>query len=105
MKIAGVDFPLDRMKERLTNEYKCYQDKGSLSVKLGKLQNAMTVGLEQLRKPSQTAAELKITARKLYDIADCALRLSTEETLTQRAEQKETPEEEPEPEFSQVMNC
>ncbi len=83
------------MKERLTNEYKCYQDKGSISVKLGKLQNAMTAGLEQLRKPAQTAAELKITARKLYDIADCALRLVTEETLTQRAEQKETPEEEP----------
>ncbi len=105
LRIAGVEFPLDKMKERLTNEYKCYQDKGSISVKLGKLQNAMTVGLEQLRKPAQTAAELKITARKLYEIADCSLRLSIEETLTQRAEQNETPEEEPEPEFSQVMNC
>jgi len=64
-------------------------------VKLGKLQNAMTTGLEQLRKPAQTVAELKITARKLYDIADHALRLATEETLIQRAEQKETPEDEP----------
>ncbi len=95
LKIAGVEFPIDKMKDRLTNEYKCYQDKGSISVKLGKLQSAMTAGLEQLRKPAQTAAELKITARKLYDIADHALRLSTEETLAQRAEQNETPEEEP----------
>lgn len=102
LKISGVDFPLDMMKDRLTDEYKCYQDKGSISVKLGKLQNAMTTGLEQLRMPSQTATELKITARKLYDIADCALRLSTEETLVQRAEQKETSEEIPsdEPQFS-----
>ena len=95
LKIADVDFPLDKMKDRLSAEYKCYQDKGSISVKLGKLQNAMSVGLEQLRKSSQTAAELKITARKLYDIADHALRLSTEEALVQRAEQKETSEETP----------
>ncbi len=71
-------------------------------MKLGKLQNAMTSGLEQLRKPAQTAPELKITARKLYDIADHALRLLTEETLTQRAEQKETPEEEPSDESFQM---
>ena len=106
LKIAGEDFPLDIMTNRLTTEYKCYLDKGSVSMKLGKLQNAMTIGLEQLHKPSQTATELKITARKLYDIADCALRLSTEETLVQRAEQKETSEEVPsdEPLISQAMS-
>ncbi len=106
LKISGVDFPLDMMKDRLTDEYKCYQDKGSISVKLGKLQNAMKAGLEQLRKLSQTTVELKITARKFYDIADCALKLSAEETLTQRAEQQETSEEVPsdEPQFSQAMN-
>ena len=106
LKISDVDFPLDQMKNRLSAEYKCYQDKGKVSVKLGKLQSAITAGLEQLRKPSQTAAELKITARKLYDIADHALRLSTEETLVHRAEQKETPEDAPsnEPQFSQAMS-
>ncbi len=62
----------------------------------------MTTGLEQLHKPSQTAAELKTTARKLYDIADCALRLSTEETLVQRAEQKVTSEESPSDESFQM---
>ena len=95
LKIASVEFPLDMMKNRLTDEYRCYRDKGSVSVKLGKLQNEMKVGLEQLRKPSQTAAELKITARKLYDIADLALRLATEETLVQQAEQKQMSEEAP----------
>ncbi len=95
LKIAREDFPLEQMKNRLTNEYKSYQDKGTVATKLGKLQSAMTAGLEQLRKPSQTAAELKITARKLYDIADHALRLSTEETLVQKSEQKETSEEVP----------
>lgn len=95
LNIAGVEFSLDMMKSRLTDEYKCYLDKGSVSSKIGKLQSAVKVGLEQLRKPSQTAAELKITARKLYDIADCALRLSAEETLVQRAEQKQTSEEVP----------
>ena len=107
LKIAGEDFPLEKMKNRLSNEYKCYLDKGTYSTKLNNLQKALTSGLEQLRKPSQTVSELKISARKLYDIADCALKLSTEETLTQKAEQKETSEENPsdEPQFSQVMNC
>lgn len=102
LKIAGEEFPLDRMKNRLANEYRCYQDKGSVYVKLGKLQNAVKVGLEQLRKPSQTASELKVTARKLYDIADCALRLSAKETLVQRAEQKQTSEEVPSDEPFQI---
>lgn len=107
LKIAGGEFPLDKMKNRLANEYKCYLDKGKIAVKLGKLQSAITAGLEQLRKPSQTVEELKITARKLYDIADHALRLATEETLVQRAEQKKMSEEVPsdEPQYSQVMSC
>ncbi len=102
LKIVGVEFPLDQMKNRLANEYKSYQDKGKVSVKLGKLQSVITAGLEQLRKPSQTVDELKITARKLYDIADHALRLATEETLVQRAEQKETSEEVPSDEPFQI---
>lgn len=107
LKISGGEFPLDKMKNRLANEYKCYLDKGKIAVKLGKLQSAITAGLEQLRKPSQTVEELKTTARKLYDIADHALRLAAEETLAQRAEQKETFEEVPsdEPQYSQVMSC
>ncbi len=105
LKIASVEFPLDQMKNRLSAEYKCYQDKGSISVKLGKLQNAMSAGLEQLRKPSQTVDELKITARKLYDIADYALRLSTEEALVQRVGQKETSEESPSDEPFHTRAC
>ena len=105
LKIAGEDFPLEKMKNRLSNEYKCYLDKGMRSTKLSNLQKALTSGLEQLRKPSQTAAELKITARKLYNIADCALKLFTEETLVQRAEQKETSEENPSDEPLMSMNC
>ena len=106
LKISGGEFPLDKMKNRLANEYKCYLDKGKVPVKLGKLQNAMKAGLEQLRKISQTAAELKITARKLYDIADCALRLATEETLVQLAEQKESSDESPsdKPQLFQAMS-
>ena len=71
------------------------------------MRSAVNDGVERLRCVSQTADELKITARKLFDIADCALRLTIEETLVQRAEQKETPEEEPsdEPQYSQVMSC
>ncbi len=95
LKIAGVEFPLQMMKNRLTTEYKCYLDKGSVSVKADKLRSAVSAGMERLRSYSQTSSELKITARKLYDIADHALRLAAEETLVQKTEQKETSEEVP----------
>ena len=95
LKIAGEEFPLEKMKNRLAKEYKCYLDKGGVAVKSDKLRAAVKAGLERLKLHSQTVSELKITARKLYDIADCALRLDTEETLVQRAEQKETSEESP----------
>ena len=107
LKISGENFPLEMMKNRLANEYKCYLDKGGISVKCDKLRSAVNAGAERLRDLSQTADELKITARKLYDIADHALRLATEETLVQRAEQKKMSEEVPsdEPQYSQVMSC
>lgn len=103
LKISGENFPLEMMKNRLANEYKSYLDKGGISVKSDKLRSAVNAGVEQLRGFSQTADELKITARKLFDIADCALRLTTEEILVQRAEQKESPEEEPSDEPFQVL--
>ncbi|MCM1060307.1 MAG: DUF3991 domain-containing protein, partial [Eubacterium sp.] len=93
LKISGESFPLDKMKNRLAKEYKCYLDKGGTSVKVDKLKSAVNEGLNRLKSYSQTAAELKITARKLYDIADCALRLSAEERLTQNVQQKEAPED------------
>ena len=100
LKISGENFPPEMMKNRLANEYKSYLDKGGISVKSDKLRSAVNVGVERLHSFSQTADELKITARKLFDIADCALRLTTEEMLVQRAEQKESPE----PDFSQIMS-
>ena len=100
LKISGENFPPEMMKNRLANEYKCYLDKGGISVKSDKLRSAVNAGVERLHSFSQTADELKITARKLLDIADCALKLTTEEMLVQRAEQKESPE----PDFSQIMS-
>lgn len=100
LKISGENFTLEMMKNRLANEYKCYLDKGGISVKSDKLRSAVNVGAERLYSFSQTADELKITAQKMYEIADCALRLSVEETLFQRAEQKEKIE----PDFSQIMS-
>ena len=100
LKISGDNFSPEMMKNRLANEYKCYLDKGGISVKSDKLRSAVNAGTERLRYISQTADELKITARKLFDIADYALRLSVEETLVQRAEQKEKNE----PDFSQILS-
>ncbi|MCM1062352.1 MAG: toprim domain-containing protein [Eubacterium sp.] len=93
LKISSENFPLDKMKNRLAKEYKCYLDKGGVSWKADRLRSAVNEGLNRLKSYSQTTAELKITARKLYDIADCALRLKTEESLTQHIAQKETSEE------------
>lgn len=56
---------------------------------------------KRLRAHSQTVPELKAAARKLFAIADCTLRLETEETLVREVEQKKTSEVTPsdEPKF------
>ena len=98
MRISGEEFPLEQMKSKLSQEYKCYLDKGGLSVKSNKLKSAVNAGVELLRARSQTASELKMTAKKFYEIADFALRLAAEESLIHQNWQRETPEKSPEEE-------
>lgn len=98
MRISGEEFPLEQMKSKLSQEYKCYLDKGGLPVKSNKLKSAVNAGVELLRARSQTAYELKMTAKKFYEIADFALRLAAEESLIHQNGQRETPEKSPDEE-------
>ena len=59
------------------------------------MKNAMSAAVDKFQKPAQTVEELKQTARLLYKVSDCALRVATEETLNHNAEQKESSEELP----------
>ena len=101
MKIAGSDTDFSKLRNCLSSGYKAYLDKSKIPVKSENLKKAMDDVVKWLQKPSQTANELKHTARLLYKVSDCALRVATEETLNHNAEQKESSEELPsdEPRF------
>ena len=95
LKFAGSDLDFGELKDCLSSGYKAYLDKSKIPVKSENLKKAISAAVDQLQKPSQTANELKHTARLLYKVSDCALRVATEETLNHNAEQRESSEEAP----------
>lgn len=56
------------------------------------------LGIQDLKNYARTEEQTRITADKLYDLADCALRVSVDEALRNQ-EQSQEEEIEPEPDF------
>jgi DNA primase len=88
----------ERLQNKLRQSYKPYTDKGRKANKFADLQGCVRDVLRDLKQNARTREQSVQTAKKLYQLADCALRLSTEETLaTPTNEQRETEDFEPEP--------
>ena len=106
LKIAGSDLDFEKLRNCLSSGYKAYLDKSTIIVKGGNLKNAMNTAVDKLQKSAQTVEGMKQTARLLYKVSDCALRVATEETLMHNAEQKESSEESPsdKPQAFQVIS-
>jgi DNA primase len=88
----------ERLQNKLRKSYKPYTDKGRKANKFADLQGCVRDVLRDLKQNARTRKQSIQTAKKLYQLADCALRLSTEETLaTPTNEQCETEDFEPKP--------
>lgn len=83
---------------KLRKEYRAYTDKGSMAQKTRCLSDKMKEVVQDLGKSARTRDESVCTAKLLYQLADCAIRVCAEEELS-AAEQCEKIEEEPEAEI------
>ena len=112
--LAGSAFFIDKscekdmfakLRAKLKAEYKPYTDKGKAAAKQRNLQECVTEVMKDLRQTARTREQSVNTAKLLYQLADRAVRLSVEETLSVSIQEQNedidiVPEPEPCMEFS-----
>ena len=72
----------EKLKFKLKDEYKPYTDKGKKAQKQRDLQDCVQEVLCDLKQTARTREQSINTAKLLYQLADNAVRLSVEETLS-----------------------
>ena len=73
----------ERLQSKLKGSYKPYTDKGRKAQKQRNLQECVQTVLKDLRQTARTREQSINTAKLLYQLADSAVRLSIEETLSE----------------------
>ena len=90
--LAGSAFFIDKscekdmfakLRAKLKAEYKPYTDKGKITAKQRNLQECVTAVMKDLRQTARTREQCINTANLLYQLADSAVRLSVEKTLSE----------------------
>ena len=90
--LAGSAFFIDKscekdmfakLRAKLKAEYKPYTDKGKIAAKQRNLRECVTAVMKDLRQTARTREQSINTAKLLYQLADRAVRLSVEETLSE----------------------
>ena len=90
--LAGSAFFIDKscekdmfakLRAKLKAEYKPYTDKGKAAAKQRNLQECVTEVMKDLRQTARTREQSVNTAKLLYQLADSAVRLSVEKTLSE----------------------
>ena len=72
-----------QLQRKLKGSYKPYTDKGRKALKLRNLQDCVQEVLHDLKQTARTREQSVNTAKLLYQLADSAVRLSVEETLSE----------------------
>ena len=95
--LAGSAFFIDKscekdmfakLRAKLKAEYKPYTDKGKITAKQKNLQECVTAVMKDLRQTARTREQCINTAKLLYRLADSALRLNVENTLSELTQEQ-----------------
>ena len=73
----------ERLQSKLKGSYKPYTDKGRKALKLRNLQDCVQEVLHDLKQTARTREQSVNTAKLLYQLADRAVSLAVEETLSE----------------------
>lgn len=84
----------EKLKSKMSEEYRAYADKGKLYSKQEHLKRAYQSVMKDLRHTQARTKEQVIqTAKSLYELADCAVRCEVEQKLSSpQVTQEETPQ-------------
>lgn len=78
----------ERLQHKLKGSYKPYIDKGKKAQKLRNLQDCVQEVLRDLKQTARTREQSVQTAKLLYSLADSALRLNVENTLSELTQEQ-----------------
>ena len=78
----------ERLQNKLKGSYKPYTDKGRKAQKQRNLQDCVQEGLRDLKQTARTREQSVQTAKLLYSLADSALRLNVENTLSELTQEQ-----------------
>lgn len=78
----------ERLQHKLKSSYKPYTDKGKKAQKQRNLQECVQTVLKDLRQTARTREQSINTAKLLYSLADSALRLNVENTLSELTQEQ-----------------
>ena len=76
------------LKKKLVKSYRAYSDKGRKSVKQRALADKMREVQSDLKQTARTQEQSLATAKKLFELADCAVKISVEEAMEQEQEEQ-----------------
>lgn len=72
-----------RLQSKLKNDYKAYADKGKTVQKQRNLSDCVQTVMRDLKQTARTREQSVNTAKMLYQLADCAVRMEVENALSQ----------------------
>ncbi len=72
----------EKLKCKLSNEYRAYADKGKLYSKQDNLKSAYQAAMRDLHTQARTKEQVVQTAKSLFLLADCAVRCEVEQVIS-----------------------
>ena len=81
---SGYSAGFERLQAKLKQEYRPYSDKGRRLAKWHDLNNALRKSLQNIRNRADPVQ----TAKALFELADCAVKLSVEDTISSEQSQE-----------------
>ena len=94
MRVKDESKAHSALKTKMRKEYRAYRDKGKFEVKCKELSGKLKEVLNDLKQPARTYEQSIATAKKLYELADCAVRTQTEAELNKSPAEEMTEDEE-----------
>ena len=86
-----VEDMFENLRKYLQKEYRAYADRGKMTSKTDTLKKSHYEATKQLRNYPATKEQMKNIAKSLFDLADSALKCSTEQQMSEHQEQEEAP--------------
>lgn len=98
MRVKDEPQGFQTLQKKLSKAYRAYSDKGRMIAKSRTLSEKYSEVMRDLRQTARTEEQSIATAKKLYELADCAIRVAVEEGYNAPDQQQTETEDESEDE-------